>query len=117
MKRHLKSHSYKEANYKCEDCDFVSKHTLTMEVHMGKLHLDKLECGICEMEAKDMEALETHLHTCEIYQCQCGKKCKLLQDVKKHIKEEHKEATILHLKMDRDNSEEFSETMYWSESI
>ena len=44
IKRHLKSHSFKEANYKCEYWDFVSKHTLTMEVHMGKLHTDKLEC-------------------------------------------------------------------------
>ena len=30
-------------------------------------------------------------------------KCKLLQDVKKHINETHKKATMLHLKIDRVN--------------
>ena len=85
---------------------------------MGKVHADKIECGICEIKPKDIESLETHLHTCEIYQChQCGKKCKLLQDIKKYIEESHKKGTILHSKMDRDNSAEFSEKMYWSESI
>ena len=44
MKRHLKRHSYEEANYICEDCEFVGK--LTMEVHLGKLHSGKIECGI-----------------------------------------------------------------------
>ena len=47
-----------------------------MEVQLGKLHLDKLECGICEIEVKDTKALENHLHTCEIYHShQCGKRC------------------------------------------
>ena len=95
IKRQLKSHTYREANYECLYCDFVSKHTLTMEVHMGKLHTDKMEYGICEIESKDIEALETHLNT-SYYQChQFRKKCKLLH------------STILHL----------SEKMFWSESI
>ena len=55
MKRHLKSHSFKEANYTYEDCGFIGKHDLTMEVHLGKFHSEKIECGICGFEAKDME--------------------------------------------------------------
>ena len=66
MKRHLKSHSFKEANYTYEDCGFIGKHDLTMEVHLGKYHSEKIECGICGFEAKDIESLDTHLSTCEM---------------------------------------------------
>ena len=37
MKKHIKSHSYKRANYKCDDCDFVGESEFTMEVQIGKL--------------------------------------------------------------------------------
>ena len=30
-----------------------------MEVHLAKAHGDKIECGLCEYEAKDLEALES----------------------------------------------------------
>ena len=39
----------------------MSKQTLTMEVQLGKLHVDELECGICEIEVKVTEALETYV--------------------------------------------------------
>ena len=55
MKRHLKSHSYKKANYKCEYCDFVCKHNLTMEMHMGKLHKDKLNVEFAELKLKTLK--------------------------------------------------------------
>ena len=32
MKKHMRSHSYKEAKFKCEDCDFVGERFETMEV-------------------------------------------------------------------------------------
>ena len=35
FKQHMKTHSYKEAKFKCEDCDFVGKSKETMEVHIG----------------------------------------------------------------------------------
>ena len=52
MKKHIKSHSYKRANYKCDDCDFVGESEFTMEVHIGKFHSEKYECGICDLEVK-----------------------------------------------------------------
>ena len=118
MKRHLKCHSYKEANYTCEDCEFISKHDLTMEVHLGKFHSEKIECGICGFETKDMENLDTHLSTCEMYKCgSCDDKFKLLADIKKHIQETHKRTYIFHLKMDRNDFAEFSDTRYWSDDV
>ena len=42
MKRHMKRHSYKEAKFKCDDCDFVGESELTMEVHIGKHHSESM---------------------------------------------------------------------------
>ena len=44
MKIHMRNHSFKEAKFKCEDCDFVGQSRETMEVHIGKSHTDKFEC-------------------------------------------------------------------------
>ena len=51
MKKHLKGHSYREAHYKCEECDFLGESEFTMEVHLGKLHSEKYDCGLCDFEA------------------------------------------------------------------
>ena len=53
MKRHLKTHSYKNANYKCEECDFVGRRKETMDVHVGQAHSENYECGLCEFKASD----------------------------------------------------------------
>ena len=37
MQKHLKTHSYKRAPYKCEECEFICEKELTIEVHIGKL--------------------------------------------------------------------------------
>jgi hypothetical protein len=65
----MKTHSYKSALFKCEECEFFGTNHLTMEVHLGKEHSANFECGLCEVEAKDLENLEMHLFTCEIYEC------------------------------------------------
>ena len=65
--RHMKSHLYKEAKFRCEDCPFVGKNFETMEVHAGKAHTDNLECGLCENNFENIENLNLHLQTCEIY--------------------------------------------------
>ena len=57
MKKHVISHSYTKANFKCDDCDFVGESEYTMEVHIGKFHSEKYECGICDIEVKDLKAL------------------------------------------------------------
>ena len=65
-----------------------------------------------------MENLDTHLSTCEMYKCgQCDEKFKLLTDIKKHIQETHKRTFIFHLKMDRNDFVEFSDTRYWSDDV
>jgi hypothetical protein len=73
-----------------------------MEVHLGKYHSDKFECGLCGFETKDLQTLETHLFTCEIYMCyDCDKRFKGLFVINKHIREEHERLSIYHIKMDR----------------
>ena len=66
MKKHLVTHSYKEIRYKCEECDFVGQNEVTMEVHFGKLHPAKFECGLCALEAGSLENIEIHFNTHEV---------------------------------------------------
>ena len=68
----MKSHSYKcsfELKYKFEECEFWGPNEITMEVHIGKHHSEKYECGLCAFEGKNLEHLELHLVTFEIYTC------------------------------------------------
>ena len=43
MKKHMMTHSFKRANYKCIECEFVGETDLTMEVHIGKQHSENFE--------------------------------------------------------------------------
>ena len=65
LKLHMKTHSYRESNYQCEDCDFCGPNEFTMEVHAGRSHSADHECGLCDYKAKNVEDLETHISTCE----------------------------------------------------
>ena len=69
LRKHMKSHSYKNAQYKCVEFDFLGTNEYTMEVHNGKDHSDNFECGLCEYAAETEENLELHLFTCEMYHC------------------------------------------------
>ena len=60
LKQHMKTHSYKAVDYKCAECDFMGSNDTTMEVHMGKEHCEKIECGMCDSAFNDSETLETH---------------------------------------------------------
>ena len=120
MKKHLLTHSYKEANYKCSDCDFVSEHLVSMEVHVGKYHSESYDCGLCSSEVGSLENLETHLRTCEIYQCDdCEIRMKSISEIKEHVTEIHKRESlwINHLKMDRNNFSEISDKSYLSSKL
>ena len=55
MKKHLQTHSYKKANFKCVDCEFVGTNEETMEVHIGKTHADIFECGLYVMKQKPLK--------------------------------------------------------------
>ena len=71
-------------------------------------------CGLCDVEFENIEDLEVHLTTCEIYQCRyCTKKEKTVSEIKKHAKSFHTEGAIIdHLKISRVNKEQVCEKMY-----
>ena len=57
---------------------------------MGKHHSEKIECGLCNYEAKDVEALDLHLTTCQIYICEdCYCRTKHLHNIKEYLNEKH----------------------------
>ena len=118
MKKHMKTHSFKKAQYKCEDCNFVGQSVETMEVHNGKGHNDAFECGICDISLGNSESLDTHLITCEVYKCNfhsCSFKHSTLSDIKLHLEKEHgggKYLQIQHLKISRMNQDEVTTKNY-----
>ena len=126
MQKHIRTHSftgeyshYRDANYKCEDCDFTSKTIETMEVHVGKCRADNFECGLCEKTEETLENLEIHLLSCEIYECEeCQLRSRFLKDLKTHIEKDHGKITnIYHLKMDRNDSKLVDFKHYKSDKI
>ena len=64
MKKHMRTHSYKDAVYKYDLCEFIGGDEIEMEVHLAKLHGESFECGLCTYNAKDLETLDTHLRFC-----------------------------------------------------
>ena len=91
MKKHLQTHSYKKANFKCVDCEFVGTNEETMEVHIGKTHADIFVCGLCDYKAETLEELDIHLFTCEVYICS---KCDFLEKSLSELKKTCKERTF-----------------------
>ena len=53
--KHMKTHSYKPVDFKCEECDFLGASSFTMDVHIGKVHSENLECGLCDFQADDVK--------------------------------------------------------------
>ena len=84
---HRISHSYtstSELKFKCEECNFWGPNRLTMDMHVRKKHSEIISCGMCMLEVKNEETLETHIVTCEIYQCnECRTKFTTVSDIKK----------------------------------
>ena len=116
----MKTHAYKELKFKCEDCEFWGPNSLTMEVHTGKLHSGCFECGLCEYKAKDMENLEIHLSTCEIYECDnCYFRVTKISDIKAHMEVKHAlhDTKIIHGKIDRKNEQEIDSSEHWSSEL
>ena len=90
---------------------------LTMEVHVGKMHSENFECGLCDNKFKDIEALNMHMATCEIYECNgCYFRVKTLADIKKHFQNKHEDdedVKITHGKVNRKCGEEIDDTEYF----
>ena len=63
---------------------------VTQQVHVGKGCSDNFECGLCDQTFENLEILETHLSTCEVYECgeslnnECFYRDKHLSEMKKH---------------------------------
>ena len=121
MRKHVASHSYTYSKFKCDECEFVGGNDATMQVHIGKYHADKLECGLCYVEERSQECLEIHLATCEVFECtKCEERFKTISDMKNHIKEKKYPggfATVQHLKKDRNNSSEVCVRQYDSRNL
>ena len=120
LRKHMKIHSFKRANYKCEECNFLGENEETMKVHIGRKHSDHFECGLCEIEAKTSENLETHLRTCEKYLCKsCDQSEATLKKFKEHMQNTHMPREydqLTHLKLDRRNSDEIScKNYFWKD--
>ena len=89
-----------------------------MKVYIGKFHSENFECGLCNFETKDLETLETHLFTCELFICyNCDKRFNTLGDIKKHIEETYKRARLSHIKLDRNDPNEISDVTYMSTDL
>ena len=112
------THSYKKAKYLCDECDFVGKSEVTMAVHIGKKHLKTFDCGLCDLETNSIENLEIHLKTCEAYECNyytgCDKRYQTISEFKNNFVDKHKreQGTFIHMKMDRNYSDEVSEKVH-----
>ena len=91
-----------------------------MEVHLKKIHSDKFECGLCDLEAGSLENLEIHLNTCEVYQCtHCRQRFKTVMDIKKHFVEVNylEYGYLAQLKLDRNECNKVTEKGYHSIKI
>ena len=88
------------------------------------MHQEIFECGLCGFEAIDLEKLELHLFTYEIFVCKsCEGRCKTISDIKKHLLDgEHyivneKYYKVIHAKQNRGNKEEVTIKEYWKEDL
>ena len=119
-KNHLRIHTYKAANYKCDECDYVCGNSMTMEVHIGKLHGEIVECGLCNYKAKDLESLNLHISTCETYICEdCCFRTTKLHEIKEHLNSKHDREffQILHAKVNRKDSEIIDEEYHAKKTL
>ena len=57
MKRHMLTHTCIEFHFNCEDCKYGGQNKGSMEVHIGRNHSDKFECGLCYFEAESKQVL------------------------------------------------------------
>ena len=115
IEEHLKVHTYRTVDMKCEDCDFLANDDLSLEVHAARKNSGNFECALCGFVAKDEENLNIHLHTCEIFQCSfCQPKVimKTVPAVSSHLSSNHtknsNDVKIYHIKMDRKDAETLS---------
>ena len=60
-----------------------------------------IECGLCELKASYLENLNTHITTCEIYECNsCWVRVITIHDMKKHVLEKDKGTSVFSFNME-----------------
>ena len=117
-KMHMKTHSYRLIQYQCNMCSFSEYNEIGIEVHVGREHGENFECGLCELTAEDLESLDIHLLTCEVYKCnKCENVFKNLQDLKQHSHENETHKTATHIKQSREDKHSYDAISYRYEEL
>ena len=122
LKDHMITHSYYKSEFlkfKCDECDFWGPNAHTMKMHYFRLHCENVSCGSCNLEVKDVEELDIHTTTCEIFKCKwCDKSYNNFSDIKSHAKTEHngKSSCYQYNRM-RIHKDFFSDKVLWLKDL
>ena len=80
------------------------------------MYTEKFKCGLCEILFDDVQKLETHLTTCEVYRCtRCLTKEKMISGIQAHM-ENHTDNRYLYihyLKTSREDNNEVSQNRFY----
>ena len=100
LRKHKKTqHTFHTVRYQCNECEFMANEAETLNVHFGRKHSQKQECGLCDKTFENSEDLEYHLTECEIFMCSnsgCRDYFKTLEKLKDHISEHHRKNSPAH---------------------
>ena len=100
LRKHKKSqHTYHNVRYQCNECEFMANEVETLNIHFGKKHTEKPQCGLCDKTFESLSLLENHQIKCEIFMCSnsgCRDYFEDLKEMKKHINEHHRKDAPAH---------------------
>ena len=100
MKKHKKSqHTYHNVRYQCNECEFMAQEVETINVHFGRKHSEKNQCGLCDKNFETSTILNEHLTQCEVFMCSnsgCRETFGTLIEMKDHINSEHRKNSPAH---------------------
>ena len=70
LRKHKKAnHTYHYVKYQCNECEFMANEVETLDVHFGRKHSSKNQCGLCDKMFDTSTVLNEHLTKCEIFMC------------------------------------------------
>ena len=100
LKKHKKSqHTYHNVRYQCNECEFMANEVETINVHFGRKHSNKNQCGLCDKNFETSTILNEHLTQCELFMCTnsgCRETFGTLIEMKDHINSEHRKNSPAH---------------------
>ena len=53
----------------CSQCAFIGVEQVEMKMHDAKIHSEKFQCALGDIEEKYLDNIEIHLSTCDCYLC------------------------------------------------